>query len=456
MGLIISVSGLRGVVGVDLTVFDALKAGMLFANALGDDTKGPVVLAGDSRPSGGAIRAAVAAGLMGAGKDIIDLGIVTTPGAALMVRQLKAEGGCIVTASHNPFEWNGIKFIGPDGLAFDKKRAELIKERFSGPLPMHKTADLCGGMKRLDTTHERHVQAVLDSMDKNLLKKIRQKRYKVVLDSINGAGCEGTAILLKRLGCELIHMNNEPTGFFAHRPEPTEENLVTLVSAVKKYKADIGFAQDPDGDRLAVVDDTGRYIGEEYTLVLASWFVLKRRPGPIAVNLSTSRMIEDLAARFGQKVIRTPVGEANVARAVIEYNCPIGGEGNGGVIYPDVVPVRDSFSAIALILQLMAETDSKVSELVKGLPSYVMIKKKFPAESQKVGRIISLLIEKYRQHKIDITDGVRIDFPERKAWVHIRPSNTEPIVRIIAEAKSRDDAEALIGMITEDIGIRLI
>ncbi len=452
MGLIISVSGIRGIVGKDLMVQDALKVGMLFGDILGEG-RDKVVLAGDSRVSGPALRSAVSAGLMAVGKDVVDLGVVTTPGACLMVRKLQVCGGCIVTASHNPFEWNGIKLIGPDGLSFDAERAKLIKERFYKDLPKHRLADRCGRIERNDQTHTVHIQAVIDSMDKELLERIRERKFRVVLDSVNGAGCVGTAMLLKELGCELIHINSEPTGLFAHTPEPIAENLTQLCEAVKREGADVGFAQDPDADRLAIVDENGNFVGEEYTLVLASWFVLKKTPGPVAVNLSTSRMIEDLAYQFGQEVIRTPVGEANVARAVIENNCPIGGEGNGGVIFPRVVPVRDSFAGIGLILQLMIDTERRVSELIRELPSYSMIKRKFRIDLEKAGEIILGLKEKYKQFKINTADGLRIDFEDERSWVHIRRSNTEPIIRIIAESPSADRSAELIDMLAKDVGV---
>ncbi len=452
MGLIISVSGIRGIVGKDLTVENAMRFGKLFGQALEAYNK-PVILAGDSRISGDAIRAAISAGMMSVGRNIIDLGIVTTPGACLMIRKLGAAGGAVVTASHNPIEWNGIKMIGPDGLSFDSDKAKKIKEQFYSAEIEHKSAEECGHISRNDETHKLHVEAVLNVCETELLEKIRQRRFKVVLDSVNGAGCVGTAKLLHEFNCELIHINNEPTGKFAHTPEPIAENLSQLTDAVKQNNADVGFAQDPDADRLAIVDENGVFIGEEYTLVLASWFILKRSAGSVAANLSTSRMIDDLAERFGQKVIRTAVGETNVAKAVLANNCPIGGEGNGGVIFPKVVPVRDSFSGIALVLQLLAETGKTISELVNELPRYVMIKRKFECDLEQAPERIRSLISHYQGQQISTVDGLRIDWPEKKAWVHIRPSNTEPIIRIIAEAPQRELAEELIAKLASQAGL---
>ncbi len=449
MGLIISVSGIRGIVGRDLKVEDAMRFGKLFGLALGDCDK-PVILAGDSRISGDAMRCAVAAGLMSVGRNVIDIGIVTTPGACLAVRKLGAAGGAVITASHNPIEWNGIKMIGTDGLSFDSEKAKKIKEEFYSAEIEHNSAEQCGHISKNADIHDLHIKSVLNACDLKLLEQIRQRKFKIVLDSVNGAGCIGTAKLIDEFGCELIHINNEPNGKFAHTPEPISENLTQLADEVKRTGAEIGFAQDPDADRLAIVDEKGVFIGEEYTLVLASWFVLKHTPGPVAVNLSTSRMIDDLAAKFSQKVIRTAVGETNVAKAILENDCPIGGEGNGGVIFPKVVPVRDSFSGIALILQLLAETGRTISELVDELPRYVMIKRKFPCNLEQAPKRIADLSSRYADEQISTIDGLRIDWPDKKAWVHIRSSNTEPIIRIIAEAPERKLSEELIERLAKE------
>ncbi|MFA5863461.1 MAG: phosphoglucosamine mutase [Phycisphaerae bacterium] len=453
MALIISVSGIRGIVGDDLKVADAMKLGMLFGANLSDPDR-PVILASDSRVSGSAIRSALAAGLMAVGRNVIDLGVVSTPGACLMVRNQNAAGAAVITASHNPFEWNGIKLIGPDGLAFDVNRAKQIKDGFYSDPPKHLAAGQCGQLQQNNMTHQIHIDRVLQTCDPKLLTEIRKRKFHVVLDSINGAGCIGTAQLLKEFQCRVEHINSAPTGRFAHTPEPIAANLTQLAEAVKKSGADIGFAQDPDADRLAIVDDRGVFIGEEYTLVLAASFVLDRTSGPVAVNLSTSRMIDDLAAKYSQKVIRTPVGEANVARAVIDNKCPIGGEGNGGVIFPAVVPVRDSFAGIGLVLQLLAHTGKKVSQLVRELPKYAMIKTKFSCDLSRVSEMSRDLAAKYADQQISTADGLRIDWPAKKAWVHIRGSNTEPIIRIIAEAPEESMARELIETLAASAGLK--
>jgi phosphomannomutase len=264
---------------------------------------------------------------------------------------------------------------------------------------------------------------------------------RVVLDSVNGAGCLHTPALLTALGCQLIHINSQPNGDFAHPPEPTRENLGDLCSAVRRAQAAIGFAQDPDADRLAIVDENGTYIGEEYTLALAAWSVLARRRGPLAANLSTSRMVDDVAARFGVPVFRTPVGESHVARSILAHACVVGGEGNGGVIDPRICCVRDSLSAMSLVLQLLATSGKSVSALLAELPRYAMLKRKFELPRERIDAAVQAVARFFADREPNTSDGVRVDFAE--GWVHLRASNTEPILRLIAEAASEAQAAEL-------------
>ncbi len=449
--LIISISGLRGIIGESLGPKEASEYGMAFGSFLAEQKKDgqrPCVAIGrDSRPSGSMMTAAVSCGLMATGCDVVDLGIVTTPGGAMMGRDLGCSGGIIVTASHNPVPWNGIKLIRGDGIAFPEDQVRKIQQRY-----YDKQFNLCdslgvGSLSQNDQTHAAHIKSVLKLCDKDL---IASKGFKVVLDSINGAGCTATAQLMDILGCELIHLNGEPTGLFAHTPEPTAENLAELGPQIAKHSADIGFAQDPDADRLALIDEKGTYIGEEYTLALAAKYIFSKQKGSAAVNLSTSRMIDDIAAQAGSEIIRTPVGEAHVANTMVAENCVIGGEGNGGIIDLRVIPVRDSLVGIVLILQLMAETGKSLSELVAEIPSYNMIKTKFPCPQDKALPVIESVKQHYAQSggtdaKIDTRDGIRIDLPE--GWVQLRASNTEPIIRIISEAGSQEAAQKLIDQI---------
>jgi phosphomannomutase len=298
---------------------------------------------------------------------------------------------------------------------------------------------------RNSETHALHLRRVLEHVD---VLGISSKRFKVVLDSVNGAGCVATATLLNKLGCQLVHLNGSPNGQFAHEPEPTEKNLTGLCDEVRRQRASVGFAQDPDADRLAIVDETGAYIGEEYSLVLAARLLLSKKKGAIAVaNLSSSRMLDDVAEKYGGRVIRTAVGEANVVEAIIANNAVIGGEGNGGVIDPRIVPGRDSMVGMAYVLQLMTATGKSISQLVSEFPRYQILKTKFECRREDAERAVEALKREFASEKIDVQDGIRIDWAD--SWVHARPSNTEPIMRIIAEAPDRAAAEQRVVMIRE-------
>ena len=435
----VGVSGVRGIVGETLTDEVAEQFGRAFAMML--PAGATIALGRDTRPSGPMIRDAVVAGLNAGGVNAIDLGIVSTPGVAMMIKHLSADGGIVITASHNPAPYNGIKFMTPDGLNLPADQAENLKNIWqSGEFT---TAETSGTITQNDQTHNIHIKAVCGIID---VKAVAGRKFKVVLDSINGAGCEGTAGLMDKLGCELVHINAEPTGNFAHKPEPIAENLTGLCEAVRLHQADVGFAQDPDADRLVIVDENGEFIGEEYTLALASAFVLKQRKGDLATNLSTSRMMDDIASSAGVQLHRTPVGEANVAVAMKRYNCVLGGEGNGGVIDPRVVLVRDSFTGIAMMLNFLAETGKTVSELAAELPRYEMHKAKFPCPPEAAEKILSAVREAFSSRpgaKINDADGLRVDLPE--GWLHVRASNTEPIMRIITEARDADAAGKIAG-----------
>lgn len=442
--LMVSVSGVRGIVGESLTPAVALEFAQAYGTLLGG---GRVVLARDSRPSGPLFEAAVAAGLLATGCQVTQLGIVMTPTIGRTIREGRYVGGMSITASHNPGEWNGLKFLDDLGLAPDPQRAQQIAARRAAGayrlVTSGFTAPAVDGQ-----AGRRHAEQVLAACEVDL-RKLRGLR--VVLDCINGAGCLDTPGFLRGLGCEVIVMNGEPTGEFAHRPEPTRENLTDLAAAVRDQGAAIGFAQDPDADRLAIVDEHGTYIGEEYTLALATWSVLARRVGSVAANLSTSRMVDDVAARFGGRVYRTPVGEAHVARRMMAEGCVIGGEGNGGVIDPRICYVRDSLSGMSLVLQLMAATGKSVSALVAELPRYTVIKQKYDVPKERMGPAVEAVTEAFSEHKPNTADGVRVDFPD--GWVHLRSSNTEPIMRIIGEAQTDNVARQLVDKVQRVAGL---
>jgi len=443
--LMISVSGVRGTVGSALTPRVAAEFGCAFGTMLG--TGAACVLGRDTRTSGPAVRNAVAGGLLACGVNVVDLGVTTTPGTALMTRSLSADGGMVVTASHNPAAYNGIKFLQPTGTGLTAADAGRLRRLWEGGEFALAGAGDQGTESRNDETHARHVEAVCGVCDPAAVAK---RGFTVVLDSVNGAGCAVTPMLLERLGCKVVHVNGEPTGRFAHPPEPVAENLTGLCDAVRERKAVVGFAQDADADRLAIVDEAGRFIGEEYTLALAAAFVLRHRKGKLATNLATSRMIDDLAASAGCEVLRAPTGEANVVEAMRREGCIFGGEGGGGVIDPQVVEVRDSLVGIAYVLQYLAETGKRLSELVAEVPAYVMRKTKLPCPAGAADRVTAGARKALAGRpgaKLNDADGLRVDLPE--GWVCVRASNTEPILRIIAEAGDGTVVDALIAEVRE-------
>jgi phosphomannomutase len=442
--LMIGVSGMRGTVGGTLTPVEVNRMAAAFAVWLKESQKPVdgktfrVVFGRDSRPSGQWVRDAAAAALSASGVEVIDLGVVTTPGVAMMVEHLKADAGMIATASHNPIEWNGLKTLRHDAVALPPEDANQLKRLYEENRSAYVRVEHLIPPQFNGDTHALHVRRVLDRVD---VLGISTKRYKVIVDSVNGAGCVSSATLLGKLGCRLVHLNGTPNGQFPHEPEPTEKNLTQLAEEVRRQKAAVGFAQDPDADRLAIVDENGRYIGEEYSLALAAQFILSKKPGGVAVaNLSTSRMIDDIAAAHGGRVIRTSVGEANVVQGMLKEGAIIGGEGNGGVIDPRIVRGRDSLVGMAYVLQLMADTGKSISQLVDAIPKYEIVKTKFECRRADAERAVEALKKAFADRKVDTQDGIRIDWPD--GWLQARPSNTEPIMRIFAEAPRRDIAEA--------------
>ncbi|MEN6386128.1 MAG: phosphoglucosamine mutase [Phycisphaerales bacterium] len=445
--LIISISGLRGIVGQNFNAQTALNYALAFGTFLKASKGKPklkIAIGTDSRISGDMIKAAVASGLCSLGAEVFDVGLVPTPTVGLMVRELMCDGGLVITASHNPIEYNGIKLLTSKGIAPPAGMAEKVKSIFEkGEFSFVPSVE-CGKITVDHSGDSVHIKNILANVKRNL---IAPCRFRVVLDSVNGAGGRPTKRLLSIFGCRITALNDKPTGMFAHTPEPTEANLTTLCSAVKNTGADMGFAQDPDADRLAIVDENGRYIGEEYTLALAAKYVLSYNKGTVVTNLSTSRMVDDIAKAAGCEVIRTPVGEANVAQAMIKNNAVIGGEGNGGIIDLRVGPIRDSLIGIALILQLCAETNKRISQLVSEIPAYEMKKQKFTADKKQAEKIFTQAKKTFKKAEINESDGCRFDFED--GWMHLRTSNTEPVIRLISEfRKDAKDAEKYIEKMT--------
>ncbi len=436
--LMAGISGVRGVVGESLTPDIILK----YSSAFGTLRKsGKVILGRDSRVSGEMVRSAVVSGLLCTGCHVIDLGICATPTVQIAVEELKAKGGIIITASHNLIQWNALKFVGADGIFLSEEKSRRIFDLVENGKFSYKRWDKLGKVSFDHSWNKRHLNKILKLSYINP-QKIRKRKFRVVLDCCNGAGGVISPLLLETLGCEVIELNCKPDGNFAHDPEPVPRNLVSLCNAVKRKKADLGFANDPDVDRLAIVSEKGAALGEEATLALATRFILSRKPNSrVMTNISTSRMIDDIAKEFGSSVDRTKVGEAHVARRLKQVKGTIGGEGNGGVILPELHYGRDALVGMALILQYMTESKKSISQLFSELPRYFMVKKKAKLTTN-LKRNLAKLKRKYSPGKINLIDGVRIDF--ENSWLHIRKSNTEPVVRVIAEAKFKKQASKLV------------
>jgi phosphomannomutase len=444
--LIISISGVRGIVGENLNASTATNYACAFATFL-KASKGKkklsIAIGTDGRPSADMIKSAVMAGLCSVGANVIDLGLVTTPTVGIMAGQIECDGGVVITASHNPIEYNGIKLLTSKGIAPPVIMAEKIKALFLKEDFSFVTSVDCGRIIIDYSGDKIHLKKVMSCVNRGV---IASGKLRVVLDSVNGAGARPGRKLLSMLGCHVKAINYDADGSFAHEPEPLAENLTQLCQTVQKAGADIGFAQDPDADRLAIVDENGRCIGEEYTLALAAKHIFSNKRGIAATNLSTSRMIDDVAEQAGCKVIRTPVGEANVAGTMIKNDCIIGGEGNGGVIDLRVGPVRDSLVAMAIILELCAKTGKSISQLVEEIPAYEMIKQKFDADKKTGDKIITQAKKAFKKAKVDESDGCRFDFDD--GWIHLRTSNTEPVMRLIAEFKKDVDPQKYLKKIT--------
>ena len=447
--LMVSVSGVRGLVGTDLTPEVVARWAAAFGSwakdGTGDGGKGKgkkhrVVLGRDARTSGPMFTRAATAGLMSVGCEVIDVGLVPTPTVQLAVEHHHAAGGIILTASHNPIEWNALKFVGPDGIFLDGVSGTRVRELAAGNSLQRANYNAIGGVEADSDAISRHLAAVLALRGIDV-RAIRKRRFRVALDTVRGAGGAVMPDLLERLGCRVAGINLETDGLFPRPPEPIPENLKALGRLVRRHKAEIGIAVDPDVDRLAIVDERGRAIGEDYTLAFAVRAVRPSARRPVVCNLSTSLVVEDAAREFGAKVVRAPVGEAHVARKIIALKAVIGGEGNGGVMYPALHVGRDAPLAAALVLALLARERATVSELVARAPRYAIVKAKVP-RGPRLEPVYEGLRQRFPDAAVDTQDGLRLAWPDR--WLHVRPSGTEPIIRLIAEAPSSAYAERLI------------
>lgn len=436
-----SVSGIRGIVGDSVTPGLINTVGSAFAAYC---NYGTVVIGRDSRPTGPAIELGLESSLILSGCDVLNIGIVPTPTVQLMVEHYGADGGIVISASHNPIEWNAFKLIGKNGTFLTSNEIEkffkLMEKSFS-----YQGWDGIGSLTLKAGSDDIHIKKVCSAID---TASVRNRKFRVALDSVNGAGSVITPRLLNELGCEVIPIHCEMNGMFPRGPEPLAKNLSILCNTVLRQKADIGFAQDPDADRLAIVDDNGKAIGEEYTIALVTEHLLSMKSGRVVINLSTTKAIDDIARKHGAPVARTRVGEINVVEEMMRHGARIGGEGNGGVISPDIHLGRDSLAGICYVLEMMASRGKKISELVSELPAYVMQKGSVSLAGKSMDRDLLKRIQKeYAGQKVSTIDGLRIEFIEHPefegGWVHLRPSNTEPIFRIIAEGRDEAQAKAI-------------
>ncbi len=436
-----SISGVRGIVGSDLTAEVVARYAAAFGRLMTTDDRRAIVLARDSRESGPEFAAAARAALIAAGVDVVDGGMIPTPTAQLAVEHHRAAGGIIITASHNPIEWNALKFVGPDGLFLDWERADELFSLVDAD-EAHDESERAGIVTTDGEAIERHLDAVLalPFVDAG---RIRDRGFTVALDCVRGVGGVIMPQLLERLGCEVVGIDLEPDGRFPRAPEPVPANLTGLSEEVRKSGADIGMAVDPDGDRMALVDGGGTAIGEDYTLAFGVRAVLEQRAGPVVVNLSTSLVVDDVAREFGVELHRAPVGEANVAHAMRRVGAVVGGEGNGGVMLPDLHLGRDAPLAAALVLELLARSGRTVRGLVDGAPRYTIVKAKAPRGGG-LDAVYAALERELAGADLDTQDGLRLSWPDR--WLHVRPSGTEPIVRLIAEAPTAEAAEDLVAV----------
>jgi phosphomannomutase len=436
-GLIISVSGLRGIVGESLTPEVATRFVAAFAEKL---PAGPIIVGRDGRSSGQMLSRAIIAALSACGRDCIDVDVAATPTIGVLVSAHGAAGAVQISASHNPAPYNGIKLFGSEGRVLDAKTGAAIRDLYHSQNPSWCPYDKIGSVRQEADPHQPHLEKVLATVDAH---GIRGEGYRVLLDSNHGAGSVLGKRLLESLGCEVVAVGDTPDGQFAHVPEPTAENLAEIAKQVRQQNCAVGFFQDPDADRLALVDADGRYIGEEYTLALCVQRALSEEStrGPIVINGATSGMSERLAEQAGVASHRSAVGEANVCDMMIARGATYGGEGNGGPIDPRVGYVRDSFVGMAQVLDLMSLSGKTLAELADALPTLHIHKAKASVSADRLPALLDALQNEYSDATAQTGDGLRLAWKDK--WLLVRGSNTEPIVRFIAEAETEAEAKGL-------------
>ena len=457
MSLIKSISGIRGTIGGapddNLTPIDAVK----FAAAYGTWLKKhiyknrvKVVVGRDARISGEMVQNLVQYTLVGLGIDVVDIGLSTTPTVEVAVTMEQADGGIILTASHNPKQWNALKLLNSKGEFLNAQEGEEILRIAAANEFTFAEVDALGHITHNDTYIQRHIDAVLSLLPLATLEAIRKRKFKVAVDAVNSTGGIAIPLLLERLGAEVVPLYCEPNGQFPHNPEPLKEHLSDICAKVVEVKADLGVVVDPDVDRLALITEEGEMFGEEYTLVACADYYLSKKKGNVVSNLSSSRALRDIAEKHGVDYAAAAVGEVNVVTKMKEVNAVIGGEGNGGVIFPELHYGRDALVGVVLFLSLLVEKDTTVSALRRSYPAYFMSKNKIQLTTGlNPDKVLLAMQEKYAHEQITTIDGLKIDFPF--SWVHLRKSNTEPIIRIYTEAKTQAEADALATRFMEEM-----
>jgi phosphomannomutase len=431
-----SISGIRGIVGDGLEPEVIIKHTNAFAEFVGS---GAVVIGRDARITGEMVNQITTGTLLAKGIDVIDIGICPTPTVQFNVKKLKAQGGIAISASHNPNEWNALKLLNKTGQFLSPDEFVQMQKYLDNDKMNYKSWDKVGKRTEFKQGIQNHIDAILD-LGIIYLDDIRKRKFKVVLDCVNGAGAYVLPEFLNEFGCEVVELNCDKTGIFPRLPEPLPENLTETMKKVKEVNAVFGIVVDPDVDRLVLITDKGEPFIEENTITQIVKFVLSRKKGNVVVNLSTTRAVDDVANEFGCSVFRSPVGEANVVQRMKEVDAVIGGEGSGGVIFPELHYGRDALVGIALTLQHLSDYGKSLSNLKNDLPQYFIVKKKIEV-TKNPDEVINKLTNHFSGQKINTEDGLRVDFNDH--WVHFRKSNTEPIIRIIVEAKSEAEAKSL-------------
>ncbi len=454
MALIKSISGIRGTIGgaagANLTPQDIVECTAAFGQWVIEKTNNyKIVIGRDARISGEIVNNLVVNTLLCMGFDVVDLGLSTTPTVEIAVPEEQAGAGIIITASHNPAQWNALKFLNHKGEFISAADGASVLSNIESGNINYVSVDKLGEYKTDNSYFKKHIDKIL-RLDLVNAQAIRERRFKVAVDCINSTGSLAIPLLLKKLGCEYVLLNDEPNGHFAHNPEPLPENLVDLSNAIVEHGADLGISVDPDVDRLALVCEDGSMFGEEYTLVAVADYILGITPGNTVSNLSSTRALRDVTLKHGQSYSASAVGEVNVVQMMKDTNAIIGGEGNGGIILPELHYGRDALVGIALFLSHLAKSGKTATQLKKTYPKYTISKNKIQLTPEiDVDFLLKQIAEKYKNEELNTIDGVKIDFAE--GWVHLRKSNTEPIIRIYSESKSKTAAEKMAKMIQKDV-----